>query len=63
MKFMEYKCMKDGMKFMEYKCMKGQEDYTDKAFEELCCPEAGMCPLKAADEKVIQLLFFFKLSR
>ncbi|KAJ1077387.1 hypothetical protein K5549_018541, partial [Capra hircus] len=30
----------DGMKFMEYKCMKGQEDYTDKAFEELCCPEA-----------------------
>ncbi|XP_052506188.1 serine/threonine-protein kinase Nek5 [Budorcas taxicolor] len=43
MKFMEYKCMKDGMKFMEYKCMKGQEDYTDKAFEELCCPEAELC--------------------
>ncbi|XP_042110703.1 serine/threonine-protein kinase Nek5 isoform X4 [Ovis aries] len=33
----------DGMKFMEYKCMKGQEDYTDKAFEELCCPEAELC--------------------
>ncbi|DAA23976.1 TPA: NIMA (never in mitosis gene a)-related kinase 5 [Bos taurus] len=30
----------DGMKFMEYKCMKGQEDYTDQAFETLCCPEA-----------------------
>ena len=43
----------DGMKFMEYKCMKEQEDYTDQAFETLCCPEAGMCPLKAADEKVL----------
>ncbi|XP_010833966.1 PREDICTED: serine/threonine-protein kinase Nek5-like isoform X4 [Bison bison bison] len=30
----------DGMKFMEYKCMKKQEDYTDQAFETLCCPEA-----------------------
>ena len=43
----------DGMKFMEYKCMKEQEDYTDQAFETLCCPEAGMWPLKAADEKVL----------
>ncbi|XP_040122930.1 serine/threonine-protein kinase Nek5 isoform X3 [Oryx dammah] len=33
----------DGMKFMEYKRMKGQEDYTDKAFEKLCCPEAELC--------------------
>ncbi|ELR46694.1 hypothetical protein M91_07321, partial [Bos mutus] len=33
----------DGMKFMEYKCMKGQEDYTDQAFETLCCPEAELC--------------------
>ncbi|KAM9674789.1 serine/threonine-protein kinase Nek5 isoform 2-T2 [Dama dama] len=30
----------DGMKFLEHKCMKAQEDYTDKAFENLCCPEA-----------------------
>nr|XP_020754646.1 serine/threonine-protein kinase Nek5 isoform X2 [Odocoileus virginianus texanus] len=30
----------DGMKFLELKCMKAQEDYTDKAFENLCCPEA-----------------------
>ncbi|XP_061290677.1 serine/threonine-protein kinase Nek5 isoform X1 [Bos javanicus] len=33
----------DGMKFMEYKCVKGQEDYTDQAFETLCCPEAELC--------------------
>ncbi|XP_055398219.1 serine/threonine-protein kinase Nek5 isoform X2 [Bubalus kerabau] len=33
----------DGMKFMEYKCMKEQEDYTDQAFETLCCPEAELC--------------------
>ncbi|XP_043333626.1 serine/threonine-protein kinase Nek5 isoform X2 [Cervus canadensis] len=33
----------DGMKFLEHKCMKAQEDYTDKAFENLCCPEAELC--------------------
>ncbi|ELW61930.1 Serine/threonine-protein kinase Nek5 [Tupaia chinensis] len=32
----------DGMKFEEYKCIKEHEDYTDKAFEKLCCPEAGL---------------------
>nr|XP_020145967.1 serine/threonine-protein kinase Nek5 isoform X3 [Microcebus murinus] len=32
---------KDGMKFKEYECVKEHEDYTDKAFEKLCCPEAG----------------------
>ncbi|XP_049709264.1 serine/threonine-protein kinase Nek5 isoform X1 [Elephas maximus indicus] len=31
----------DGMKFKEDKFMKQHEDYTDKAFEQLCCPEAG----------------------
>lgn len=41
----------DGDKFKGYKCMKEHEDYTDKAFEKLCCQEAGMCPFKAADEK------------
>ena len=41
----------DGIKFKEYKCIKEHEDYTDKAFEELCCLEAGMCPFRAADEK------------
>lgn len=33
----------DGMKLKEYKCVKEYEEYTDKAFEELCGPEAGMC--------------------
>ncbi|KAB0397991.1 hypothetical protein E2I00_018132, partial [Balaenoptera physalus] len=32
----------DGIKFKEYKCIKEHEDYTDKAFEELCCLEAGL---------------------
>ncbi|XP_062959539.1 serine/threonine-protein kinase Nek5 [Cynocephalus volans] len=31
----------DGMKFKEYKYIKEHEDCTDKAFEKLCCPEAG----------------------
>ncbi|XP_073750719.1 serine/threonine-protein kinase Nek5 isoform X2 [Callorhinus ursinus] len=31
-----------GMKLKEYKCVKEYEDYTDKAFEELCCPEAEL---------------------
>ncbi|KAL6032558.1 hypothetical protein STEG23_009580, partial [Scotinomys teguina] len=30
----------DGMKFQEYKAIKEHEDYTDRAFEELCGPEA-----------------------
>ncbi|XP_028638735.1 serine/threonine-protein kinase Nek5 [Grammomys surdaster] len=30
----------DGTKFQEYKCMGEHEDYTDRAFEELCGPEA-----------------------
>ncbi|KAM4860303.1 serine/threonine-protein kinase Nek5 [Thomomys bottae] len=29
----------DGMKLKEYRCVKGQEDNTDKAFEELCGSE------------------------
>uniref|UniRef100_A0A8C6DS49 non-specific serine/threonine protein kinase n=1 Tax=Moschus moschiferus TaxID=68415 RepID=A0A8C6DS49_MOSMO len=41
----------DGMKFMEYKRMKGQEDYTDKAFEKLCCPEAELCIPDATAEE------------
>nr|XP_045370035.1 serine/threonine-protein kinase Nek5 [Camelus bactrianus] len=32
----------DGMKFKEYKRVKEHEDYTDKAFEKLCCPEAEL---------------------
>lgn len=39
----------DGLRFKECKYVKEHEDYTDKAFEKLCCPEAGMCPLKAVD--------------
>uniref|UniRef100_A0A0D9RYL0 non-specific serine/threonine protein kinase n=1 Tax=Chlorocebus sabaeus TaxID=60711 RepID=A0A0D9RYL0_CHLSB len=31
----------DGLKFKEYKCVKERGDYTDKAFEQLHCPEAG----------------------
>ncbi|XP_077926082.1 serine/threonine-protein kinase Nek5 [Halichoerus grypus] len=31
-----------GMKLKEYKCVKEYEDDTDKAFEELCCPEAEL---------------------
>ncbi|XP_034859360.1 serine/threonine-protein kinase Nek5 isoform X1 [Mirounga leonina] len=31
-----------GMKLKEYKCVTEYEDYTDKAFEELCCPEAEL---------------------
>ncbi|KAB1267921.1 Serine/threonine-protein kinase Nek5 [Camelus dromedarius] len=56
----------DGMKFKEYKRVKEHEDYTDKAFEKLCCPEAGMCFLKAADEKeqfYWQLFLNFLLTR
>uniref|UniRef100_A0A8C9EER0 non-specific serine/threonine protein kinase n=1 Tax=Phocoena sinus TaxID=42100 RepID=A0A8C9EER0_PHOSS len=30
----------DGDKFKGYKCIKEHEDYTDKAFEKLCCQEA-----------------------
>ncbi|XP_058404064.1 serine/threonine-protein kinase Nek5 [Diceros bicornis minor] len=32
----------DGMKFKEYECIKEHEDYTDRAFEKLCCPEAEL---------------------
>ncbi|XP_032467122.1 serine/threonine-protein kinase Nek5 isoform X4 [Phocoena sinus] len=32
----------DGDKFKGYKCIKEHEDYTDKAFEKLCCQEAGL---------------------
>uniref|UniRef100_A0A8C7AZY1 non-specific serine/threonine protein kinase n=1 Tax=Neovison vison TaxID=452646 RepID=A0A8C7AZY1_NEOVI len=32
----------DGMKLKEYKCVKEYEEYTDKAFEELCGPEAEL---------------------
>ncbi|XP_072832271.1 serine/threonine-protein kinase Nek5 isoform X2 [Vicugna pacos] len=32
----------DGMKFKEYKRVKEYEDYTDRAFEKLCCPEAEL---------------------
>ncbi|XP_048197399.1 serine/threonine-protein kinase Nek5 [Perognathus longimembris pacificus] len=32
----------DGMKLKEYRHVKEQEDYTDRAFEELCGPETGM---------------------
>ncbi|TKC51947.1 hypothetical protein EI555_015162, partial [Monodon monoceros] len=38
----------DDVKFKGYKCIKEHEDCTDKAFEKLCCREAGMCPFKAA---------------
>ncbi|XP_012503855.1 PREDICTED: serine/threonine-protein kinase Nek5 [Propithecus coquereli] len=31
----------DRMRFKEYERVKEHEDYTDKAFEKLCCPEAG----------------------
>ncbi|XP_021075300.1 serine/threonine-protein kinase Nek5 isoform X2 [Mus pahari] len=30
----------DGMKFQEYSCKEEHKDYTDRAFEELCGPEA-----------------------
>ncbi|KAK7822971.1 hypothetical protein U0070_025788 [Myodes glareolus] len=33
----------DGMKFQEYRPIKEHEDYTDRAFEELCGPEAEGC--------------------
>ncbi|CAO2611611.1 Serine/threonine-protein kinase Nek5, partial [Lemmus lemmus] len=33
----------DGIKFQEYKPIKECEDYTDRAFEELCGPEAEGC--------------------
>ncbi|XP_006877005.1 PREDICTED: serine/threonine-protein kinase Nek5 [Chrysochloris asiatica] len=39
----------DGMKFKEEKIMKQHEDYIDKAFEQLCCPKAGMCPMKTTE--------------
>ncbi|KAF6376548.1 NIMA related kinase 5 [Rhinolophus ferrumequinum] len=32
----------DGMKFKENKCIKECEDYTDEAFEKLCCSEAEL---------------------
>nr|KAF6460758.1 NIMA related kinase 5 [Molossus molossus] len=32
----------DGMKLKENKCIKEHEDYTDEAFEKLCCPEAEL---------------------
>ncbi|XP_074186006.1 serine/threonine-protein kinase Nek5 isoform X2 [Rhinolophus sinicus] len=32
----------DGMKFEENKCIKECEDYTDEAFEKLCCSEAEL---------------------
>lgn len=51
------------MKFEENKCIKESEDYTDEAFEKLCCSEAGMCTLKAVDEKgTVLLAFHLKLS-
>ncbi|XP_069323352.1 serine/threonine-protein kinase Nek5 [Eulemur rufifrons] len=31
----------DSRKFKKYESIKEHEDYTDKAFEKLCCPEAG----------------------
>ncbi|XP_012890269.1 PREDICTED: serine/threonine-protein kinase Nek5 [Dipodomys ordii] len=37
----------DGMKLKEYRQMKGQEEYTDKASEELCGPETECCPQAA----------------
>lgn len=41
----------DSLKFKEYTGIKEHGDDTDKALEKLCCPGAGTCPLKAADEK------------
>ncbi|KAM9192766.1 LOW QUALITY PROTEIN: serine/threonine-protein kinase Nek5, partial [Dugong dugon] len=38
----------DGMKFKEDKFMKQYEDYTDKAFEQLCCPEVELFTQEAA---------------
>nr|XP_040137498.1 serine/threonine-protein kinase Nek5 [Ictidomys tridecemlineatus] len=38
----------DGMKFKEHKSIKEHEDYTDKAFEELCGPEAEVFTLNVA---------------
>ncbi|XP_026237636.2 serine/threonine-protein kinase Nek5 isoform X2 [Urocitellus parryii] len=38
----------DGMKFKEHKSVKEHEDYTDKAFEELCGPEAEFFTLNVA---------------
>uniref|UniRef100_A0A8C9P5A1 non-specific serine/threonine protein kinase n=1 Tax=Spermophilus dauricus TaxID=99837 RepID=A0A8C9P5A1_SPEDA len=38
----------DGMKFKEHKSIKEHEDYTDKAFEELCGPEAEFFTLNVA---------------
>ncbi|XP_070376698.1 serine/threonine-protein kinase Nek5 isoform X3 [Equus asinus] len=32
----------DGLRFKECKYVKEHEDYTDKAFEKLCCPEAEL---------------------
>lgn len=51
------------MKFEENKCIKECEDYTDEAFEKLCCSEAGTCTLKAVDEKgTVLLAIHLKLS-
>lgn len=41
----------DGMKFQEYRPMKEHEDYTDRAFQELCGPEAGTCCLRVVEER------------
>ncbi|KAM9610292.1 LOW QUALITY PROTEIN: serine/threonine-protein kinase Nek5, partial [Trichechus inunguis] len=38
----------DGMKFKEDKFMKQHEDYTDKAFEQLCCQEVELFTQEAA---------------
>ncbi|XP_045884126.1 serine/threonine-protein kinase Nek5 isoform X1 [Meles meles] len=40
---------KDGMKLKEYKCVKEYDEYTDKASEELCGPEAGGQGMVTAD--------------
>lgn len=45
----------DGMKLKENKCIKESDDYTDEAFEKLCCSEAGMCTLKFIDEKELSI--------
>lgn len=41
----------DGKKFQEHSCKEEHEDYTDRAFEELCGPEAGTSLLKVVEEK------------
>lgn len=41
----------DSEKFREFKCVEEHEDYTDKAYEKLCCPETGMWIFKTVYEK------------